>query len=401
MAQNRKLTVGVVFGGRSVEHDVSIVTAQQIMDAFDTSRYTIVPIYISREGRWYTGEPLRKIDSFKNDGVLSQEGVESVILSPDVRHHGLILNPMAGRFSKSEVKRIDVMFPAIHGTHGEDGTLQGLFELADIPYVGFGTMGSALSNDKIITKQILTQNNIPVVEGLTVTRDAWRSDSDTIVEQVKARFDYPVFVKPVTLGSSIGVGRADNDDLLRASLDVATNFDRRVLVEGAVQGIEINCSVMGYGDDIQTSVLEQPLSWADFLAFEDKYLRGGDGMKSADRIIPAPISDSLTAAIQQASRDAYQAVDGRGICRIDFLVEPETETFYLNEINSLPGSLALYLWQETGMSAADVVHKLVELAQDAYADKRRNVYDYKTNLVDMAAGRGLKGAKGGTKAVRS
>ncbi|MCB9461574.1 MAG: D-alanine--D-alanine ligase [Anaerolineaceae bacterium] len=401
MAQNRKLSVGIIFGGRSVEHDVSIVTAQQVMNAFDQDRYEIVPIYITRDGKWYTGDVLRNIDSFKNDAILSQDGIESVVLSPDVRHHGLIMNPLAGRFSKSEVKRLDVMFPVIHGTHGEDGTLQGLFELADIPYVGFATMGSALTNDKIITKQILRQNSIPVVDGITVTRDAWRANRDDIVSQIKAQFAYPVFVKPATLGSSIGVGRADSDELLEASLDVATNFDRRVIVETAIQGIEINCSVMGYGDDISVSVLEQPLSWADFLAFEDKYLRGGDGMKSADRIIPAPISDELTATIQQASRDAFRAVDGRGICRIDFLVEPETGTYYLNEINTMPGSLALYLWQETNLTPSQVVEKLVKLAQDAYADKRRNVYDYKTNLVDVAAGRGLKGAKSGAKAVRS
>ncbi|MCA9888756.1 MAG: D-alanine--D-alanine ligase [Anaerolineae bacterium] len=401
MAQNRKLSVGVIFGGRSVEHDVSIVTAQQVMNAFDQDRYEIVPIYITRDGKWYTGDVLRNIDSFKNDAILSQDGIESVVLSPDVRHHGLIMNPLAGRFSKSEVKRLDVMFPVIHGTHGEDGTLQGLFELADIPYVGFATMGSALTNDKIITKQILRQNSIPVVDGITVTRDAWRANRDDIVSQIKAQFAYPVFVKPATLGSSIGVGRADSDELLEASLDVATNFDRRVIVETAIQGIEINCSVIGYGDDISISVLEQPLSWADFLAFEDKYLRGGDGMKSADRIIPAPISDELTATIQQASRDAFRAVDGRGICRIDFLVEPETDTYYLNEINTMPGSLALYLWQETNLTPSQVVEKLVKLAQDAYADKRRNVYDYKTNLVDVAAGRGLKGAKSGAKAVRS
>jgi D-alanine-D-alanine ligase len=401
MAANRKLTVGVIFGGRSVEHDVSIVTAQQIMDAFNESRYTVVPIYISRDGKRYTGDTLRQIEHYKDDAILNNDAIESVILSPDVRHHGLIRNPLAGRFSKSEVLRLDVVFPAIHGTHGEDGTLQGLFELADIPYVGFATMGSALANDKIITKQILQQNNIPVVPGITVTRDAWRREPDAILANIKETMPYPVFVKPATLGSSIGVGRADSDDLLRASIDVATSFDRRVLIEKAVKGIEINCSVMGYGEDITASVLEQPLSWTDFLAFEDKYLRGSDGMKSAERIIPAPIEDELTQQIQQTSKDAFATVDGRGICRIDFLVDGESGNYYLNEINTLPGSVALYLWRETGLSASDVVDKLVKLAQDAYADKRRNVYDYKTNLVNVAAGRGLKGVKGGAKSPSS
>ncbi|MCA9914446.1 MAG: D-alanine--D-alanine ligase, partial [Anaerolineae bacterium] len=171
--------------------------------------------------------------------------------------------------------------------------------------------------------------------------------------------------------------------------------DRRVLVEKAVtDGVEINCAVMGYGNDLTPSVLEQPISWSDFLNFEDKYLRGDEGMKSADRIIPAPISEELTVKIQQIALDAFCAVDGRGIVRIDFLVRPEQGEVFLNELNTMPGSLAFYLWQETGLSPADVVAKLVNFARDAYAEKRRNVYDYKTNLVSVAAGRGLKGAKG-------
>lgn len=390
----RKQVVAVLFGGRSVEHDVSIVTGHQIMNAFDTTRFDVVPVYISREGKWYTGEPLRKLDNFKEDRVTGLDGVESVILSPDVRHHGLIVNPLAGRFSKSEIVRIDVAFPAIHGTHGEDGTLQGLFELADIPYVGFATLGSALTNDKIMTKQILRQANIPVLDDVHFTRHDWQTDADAVINRVKDAFDYPVFVKPATLGSSIGVGRAEDDDLLRAYIDMASNFDRRVLVEPAFTGVEINCSVIGYGTDIEASVLEQPVSWSDFLGFEDKYLRGDEGMKSADRIIPAPLTDELTAQIQNTAKRAFTAVDGRGIVRIDFLVNPDENTHYINELNTMPGSLALYLWRESGYSATELVDRLVKYARDAYAEKRRSIYDYQTNLVSVAAGRGVKGAKG-------
>lgn len=390
----RKQVVAVLFGGRSVEHDVSIVTGHQIMNAFDTTRFDVVPVYISREGKWYTGEPLRKLDNFKEDRVTGLDGVESVILSPDVRHHGLIVNPLAGRFSKSEIVRIDVAFPAIHGTHGEDGTLQGLFELADIPYVGFATLGSALTNDKIMTKQILRQANIPVLDDVHFTRHDWLTDADAVLNCVKDTFDYPVFVKPATLGSSIGVGRAEDDDLLRAYIDMASNFDRRVLVEPAFTGVEINCSVIGYGTDIEASVLEQPVSWSDFLGFEDKYLRGDEGMKSADRIIPAPLTDELTAQIQNTAKRAFTAVDGRGIVRIDFLVNPDENTHYINELNTMPGSLALYLWRESGYSATELVDRLVKYARDAYAEKRRSIYDYQTNLVSVAAGRGVKGAKG-------
>jgi D-alanine-D-alanine ligase len=395
MAAKRKTTVGVIFGGRSVEHDVSIVTGHQIMNAFDTQHYEVVPIYISRDGKWFTGEPLGQIENFKDDEITSYDGVKSALLSPDVRHHGLIVNPLAGRFFKSEILRLDVIFPAIHGTHGEDGTLQGVLELADIPSVGFATLGSALTNDKVMTKQILKQNGIPVLDSVTFTRSEWLADADNIMARLQNTFSYPMFVKPATLGSSIGVSRVDDQPLLKPAIDIAANFDRRILVEPAVTGgIEINCSVMGYADDVQVSVLEQPMSWSDFLAFEDKYLRGNEGMKSADRIIPAPISDELTRRIQDLSIQAFKAVDGRGIVRIDYLVKPDSDEVYLNELNTMPGSLSFYLWQPTGLSQAQVVDKLVKLARDAYADKRRNMYDYKTNLVTLAAGRGLKGVKG-------
>jgi len=395
MSSRRPITIAVLFGGRSVEHDVSIVTGQQVIEALRKDHYEIVPVYISRDGKWYTGDPLLKLDNFKDENIVNQDGVVSCVISPDVRHHGLILNPLAGRFSKSEIKRLDVVFPAIHGSHGEDGTLQGLFELADIPYVGCATLGSALTNDKILTKMVLRQSNVPVLDDVYLSREDWLTNPDAIIKQITSKFEYPLFIKPATLGSSIGVGRADSEILLRASIDIAANFDRRIIVEPAmINGIEINCSVMGYGNQFEASVLEQPVTWDDFLSYEDKYLRGGDGMKSAERIIPAPISDELTKRIKDMTISAFKAVDGRGIARIDYLVKPETNEVYLNEINTMPGSVSFYLWREVGYSTTDVVEKLIKLAQDANAVKRRNMYDYKTNLVGVASQRGVKGAKG-------
>lgn len=390
----RKINLGIIFGGRSVEHDVSIVTAQQIMRACDANRYEVVPIYISRDGRWYTGDVLRDIVTFKDEQILQHKDIESVVLSPDVRHHGIIRNPLAGRWARSHVQRLDVVFPAIHGSHGEDGTLQGLFELADIPYVGFATLGSALTNDKILSKHIFKQHGIPVVDGVWVTRADWERDADSFLDEVEAHLGYPVFVKPATLGSSIGVGPADERAMLKTRLDVAMNFDRRVLVERAVKGVEINCAVMGYGDDVRVSVLEQPVSWDTYLSYEDKYLRGDEGMKSADRLIPAPLDATLTEKIQDVARQAFRVVDGRGIVRIDFLLEADEGVFYVNELNTMPGSLAFYLWQASDMTQGQVVDTLVHYAREAHAEKRRNLYDYKTNLVDMVAGRGLKGVKG-------
>ncbi len=395
MSSRHPMVVAVIFGGRSVEHDVSIVTGHQIMNAFPAGSFQVLPVYIARDGHWYTGQPLAELKNFKDGGALNLDGVLPCLLSPDTRHHGLIVNPLAGRFRQSDVQRIDVVFPALHGSHGEDGSLQGLLELADIPYVGCATLGSALTNDKIMTKLVLRQAGIPVLADHWFTRDRWLEQPDEIIEAIRAEFDFPLFVKPATLGSSIGIGRADSPELLRASIDIAANFDRRILVEPAVTpGIEINCSVTGFGDDYQASTLEQPVSWDEFLSYEDKYLRGGEGMKSAERLIPAPISPELTRAIQQMSLDAFRAVDGRGIARIDFLVRPEQDELFLNEINTMPGSLAFYLWREDGISQAQLVDKLVQLALEARAVKRRNIYDYQTNLVEVASRRGVKGGKG-------
>lgn len=390
----RKTIVGIIFGGRSVEHDVSIVTGHQVMRAFDASRYEVVPIYIDRSGKWFTGEPLFDLKNFR-DEIISMSGVVPAIISPDVRHHGLIVNPTAGRFSRSQVQRLDVVFPTIHGSHGEDGTLQGLLELTDVPYVGCAVLGSALANDKIMTKMILQQRGLPVVPGVHFTRAEWYSNPDAILQQITSTLGYPVFVKPATLGSSIGIGKAADEHMLRVSIDIAANFDRRILVEtGITDGIEINCAVMGYGQTIQTSVLEQPVSWDEFLTYEEKYMRGGEGMKSAERLIPAPIGADLTDKIKATAIAAFKAVDGRGTARLDFLVRPQDNSFYINEINTMPGSLAFYLWQEIGLSPTAIVHQLVELAREAYADKRRSSYDYQTNLVAVTAARGLKGLKG-------
>jgi D-alanine-D-alanine ligase len=392
---SRVLTVAVIFGGRSVEHDVSIVTAQQIMKAIDRTRYQVVPVYISRDGKWFTGSALNEIANFKDDAILNHKDVTPVILSPDVRHHGLLVDPLArGFFRRPQVIRVDVLFPAVHGTHGEDGTLQGLFELSDIPYVGFGTLGSALTNDKIMTKQMLRQAGLPVLDDVWFTRSQWQRTPDTVLAKIHETFELPVFVKPASLGSSIGVSRVSDPNLLRPSIEIAVNLDRRIIVEPAVANpIEVNCSVIGFGDEIKTSVLEQPLTYTDFLTYEDKYLAGSKGMKSADRIIPAPLDEALTHEIQQLAVEAFKAVDGRGIVRIDFLIEQANRRVVINELNTMPGSLAFYLWRPSGLSEAALIDQLIAYAREAHAEKRRSITDYRTSLLSVAAARGIKGTK--------
>lgn len=394
MSARRRRTVAVIFGGRSVEHDVSIVTASQVMRALDRDRFEVAPVYVSREGSWYGGEPLLDLASFDGD-VTASDGVYPLLLSPDRRHHGLLLQPLAGRFRRSRLQRIDVVFPAIHGTHGEDGTLQGLLEMADVPYVGCLTLGSALANDKISARALLEQQGIPLVPALHFHRQQWRDDPESTLARIRDQFDWPVFVKPATAGSSIGIGRADNESLLRASIDVATHFDRRILVEQGVTGhVEINCSVLGNSPNLRASALEQPLTWDEFLTYEEKYLHGPEGMKSAGRIIPAPLDEGLTRRIQDLALRAFRAIDGHGIARIDFFVKPETDEIWLGEINTMPGSLAAWLWQESGLSFSELLDELVDLAQAASIEKRRNSYDYRSDLIGLARQRGQKGSVG-------
>jgi D-alanine-D-alanine ligase len=390
-----KTTVGVIFGSRSVEHDVSIVTAQQVMQALKPDKYDVVPIYITRDGEWVTGPGLRDLKTFQTDDISEMMGMKDTLISPSTSHHGMITPPVSGLFARNQLRRLDVVFPVVHGSHGEDGTLQGLLELADIPYVGAGVLASAITRDKIILKALIAQQGIPVVKSLPLSRHEWVNNPGAVLERIGAQLGYPVFVKPAALGSSIGVARADSADATRNYINVAANFDRRILVEQAVQdATEINCAVMG-NYEVRASVLEQPITFQEFLTYEEKYMRGegAAGMKGAERQIPAPISDDLTQRIRQMAIQAFQAVDGRGIARVDFLMRKETDEIFLNEINTMPGSLAFYLWHEEGLSPSDVVDELIRLAIEAHADKRKTTYNYKTGLIAHAAARGLKGVK--------
>ncbi len=392
---SKKLAVGVVFGSRSVEHDVSIVTAHQVMRALDPEKYEVVPVYIDREGVWLVGDPLRDIHSFKNDKVGEMLGIKEAVLSSSTAFKGLIVPPISGLVGRNSLRKLDVIFPVVHGSHGEDGTLQGLCELVDLPYVGCGVTASAIAIDKPMTKTVLAQHGIPVLDGLTLTRGAWLQDRDGLLSQIEAKFAYPIFVKPATLGSSIGIARVSDRDMLGNHLDVAFNFDRRVLIEPAVEGgSEINCSVLGADAQVRASVLEKPISFEEFLTYEEKYMRQGGGMKGAERQIPAPLSDDLTARIKQTAIDAFRAIDGRGIARVDFLLKEATGEFYVNEINTMPGSLAIYLWEPEGLSPRALMDELIRIALEMHAQKRQTRYNYKTGLVAHAAALGLKGLKG-------
>jgi D-alanine-D-alanine ligase len=383
------LRVGMIFGGRSVEHEVSALTAHQAMAALPRDRYTPIPIYISKEGRWFTGEALMDLANYTDLEKL-QTLAEPVLFSADATQPGLLPRKgperkglFGGKGAEPEILPLDIAFPLLHGSHGEDGTVQGLLELADLPYVGCGVEAAAIGMDKLMTKVALRAAGAPVLPDYALTRARWQREPDAVLAEIEAAFPYPLFVKPVTLGSSIGVSSAEDRTALQFAIDVAATYDSRVMVEPAQQDIyEINCSALGDASEARASACERPIS-AGTLSYDEKYLKGGkgEGMKGARRVIPADISDELTHAIQQTAITAFRAIGAVGVSRIDFLVHPDTGVYYVNEINTLPGSLSFYLWEPAGVSFPDLLTTLIGYAQARHREKRRSTYSFDSSLL--------------------
>jgi D-alanine-D-alanine ligase len=385
-----RLKIGVIFGSRSVEHEVSIITALQVMQAADTNKYEIVPIYITKEGHWVTGEELLKLESFK-DLSLSVSGLQKAFIAPDSSVDSLIGGSRKW-FGDKVHKKIDVAFPLVHGTYGEDGTLQGLLELANIPYVGAGVLGSALGMDKIAMKAVFKENQLPVLNYIWFLRNEWENKQKEIIGKIETTLKYPLFVKPANLGSSIGISKAENREALISAVDVASHYDRRLIVEESLEeGIEINCSVLG-NDEPVASVCEQAISWDQFLNYDEKYLRGGKatGLKSAERRIPAPISQELTQQIQKLAVNAFKSIDCCGISRVDFLVNHKKDEIFLNEINTIPGSISFYLWEASGITFSELIDKLINLALYIQKEKSKNTYSYDSKIITNLTDKSLK-----------
>ncbi len=394
-----RLKVGVIFGGRSVEHDVSIVSAHQAM-AVLADDHDIVPIYITREGRWYAGEALNDLEVYRNESW-TRAGDEAFI--PSSTGYGGLYMPSSGRFAKPQTVPLDVVLPAIHGTFGEDGTLQGLLELAGIPYAGSGVTGSAAGMDKITMKGVFKATGLPVVRDLVIDARALLADETAVIDEIERVIGYPAFVKPSRLGSSVGIGKASDRAGLAEALDVARRYDSRMLVEVAMEDcIEINCSVLGGpGSEARVSVCEQPVAWEEFLTFSDKYLRGGKaaagaksesggGMAGQERRIPAPISDDLTKQVQHNALTAFKAVDAAGVARIDSFVNEETGETWVMEINTVPGSFAFYLWEASGVSFRQLMNEVIDIGIAAHKARSELMFTFQSNMLS-----GLKGGKTG------
>ncbi|MDQ4096196.1 MAG: D-alanine--D-alanine ligase [Actinomycetota bacterium] len=390
-----KSTVGVVFGGRSVEHDVSIVTAHQVM-AVLSEDHDVVPIYVTREGRWLSSPGLNDLDVYKKRRW--DEVGEEATLSPSP---GVGLMVGGGRLRGPRRIGLDVVVPAIHGTYGEDGTLQGLLELADIPYVGSGVVASAVGMDKVAMKAVFQAAGLATVPDVLVETARLDVDPDALLDEIEARIGYPAFVKPTRLGSSVGIGKARDRDALVEALEVARRYDHRLLVERSMEGcIEINCSVVGGAEhEPEPSVCEQPVAWQEFLTFEDKYLRsskgggaskGSDqepaGMASLDRRIPAPISESLTKQIQDNAVRAFRAVGASGVARIDAFADEESGEAWVMEINTVPGSFSFYLWEPSGVSFRDLMARLIAIAHAEHRAKSELMFSFDSAMLDRTGG---------------
>ena len=399
-----KMNIAVFFGSRSCEHDVSIVSALQCIEATKAAGFNVTPVYISRDGLWYTGEPLENIETFREFNPMTK-GITRVTLDVTANAGDLWAWPpqRAGLFAKvpAPLCHIDCVIPVFHGWHGEDGTIQGLLEMANIPYASSGVLGSAFGMDKIAMKQILRGAGFPVLDFVWFTREQLKKERQAVIERVEKEIKYPAFIKPAALGSSIGVSRARNREELERALDVAASYDRRILVEvGVVHPVEINCAAVGYGEDVRASVCEMPVPSSNdtFLDFWQKYLRNAStkgedsrGMKSLSRVVPAPIGDELTGRIQTMTCDIFKLLDCCGTVRVDFILD-QNDMLFVNEPNTIPGSLAFYLWKASGLDFPKLIEKMVEDALRAHADKNSSVFAYDSSILKKVAA-GTKGSK--------
>ena len=394
-----KKQLGVIFGSRSCEREVSIISAIQLMRHADTEKYDVIPVYIDEHGGWYTGEKLKDIHSYQPFQP-NQAGIVRVYLDMTSGSGALLTTERGkGLFSREEIRavaRIDVFVVVMHGMNGEDGTLQGMLELANVPYTSSGVGASALGMDKILMKQFFRGADLPVLPSVWYTMTEFQADPGRILKETEEVLGYPVYVKPAKLGSSIGVSRAENGEELREALELAFEYDRRVLVEkGLTKPIELNCSVLGYDGEMKASPIEMPISGEDFLDFKEKYLAGGGskGMASLHRVLPAPIEDDLRIRIQEMSKSIFRMMDCKGVVRIDYMFDRDSGGLYITEINVIPGSLAFYLWENAGMPYRELIDRMVELAEKAHLDKNQANYAYTSDILKGAVF-GTKGAKG-------
>ncbi len=395
-----KIKLAVMFGGKSTEHEISIISAIQAIGSINKEKYEIIPIYISKSNEFYVGENVGKIEAYTNIPKLIKES-QKVILVNTGSNVEILKYPMS-KFKNNVYNTIDIAFPIVHGTNVEDGNLQGYLHTLNIPYVGCDVLSSAVGMDKYVMKTVLKDNQIPVLDCVVVTSKEYDQDSDMLVKKIEDKVHYPLIVKPINLGSSVGITKAGNREELIEALEVAFTFSAKVLVEKAVQNLkEINCSVLGDYEYAEASECEEPVTSDDILSFEDKYIGGAKespskGMATLKRKIPADITDEERETIRKMAVDAFKCLGCNGVSRIDFMMDTETKEIWLNEINTIPGSLSFYLWEPVGMKYTKLLDRMIELSLKREREQVNLTYSFESNVlagVNLGGAKGTKGSK--------
>ena len=394
-----KTNIAVIYGCRSVEHEVSIISAVQAMRSIDRNKYDVIPIYVSKKGEMYTGDMLFEIEVYSELDKLFESASRICLL----REGGNVVARSLDNtfFKKKKDIRIDVAFPIVHGTNCEDGTVAGLLEYLDLPYVGCDILSAAVGMDKVVFKNVLASKGLPVLDCVSFRAREYAQDKERVLGEIKNEIGFPLIIKPVNLGSSVGISKVNNEDELEQAIALAVSFSEKVLAERAITNLrEINCSVLGDPDECVASVCEEPFMHDEILSYEDKYMSGGSkksggskGMASLSRKIPADISEEKADEIKRLACDIFRATGSSGVVRIDFMLDTATDKVYANEINTIPGSLAFYLWEASGLSYTDMIDRLVEIAFRRQRTRENLTFTIDTNILSGVSF-GTKGAKG-------
>lgn len=401
-----KIKVGVIFGGESAEHEVSIISAIQAINKMNEEKYDIIPIYITKDRQWYTGAMLKDIDSYQDLSLIKKYATNVVLVEKNNR---FILQKKKGLF-KREVAEIDIAFPIVHGTNVEDGVLQGYLQTIGIPFVGPNTYAGVVGQDKVFMKAIFEKEDLPLSKYVWFYDSEYKTDKDEVLKKI-SKLKYPLIVKPATTGSSIGISYAEDEAKLCEAIDDAINYDTKILVEEVVENLkEVNISVLGNYEHQKLSVIEEVNGHNKFLTYEDKYIGGGKikakfgvksvpsckgskGMLSASRKIPADLSDKLKEEVETVAKKAFKALGSSGCSRIDFLIDSKKNKVYVNEINSIPGSLAFYLWEPLGKDYTELLDDMINIGIKDYKKRSSKTYTFDTNILQGFANNSLKGGK--------
>lgn len=392
-----RIKIGVFFGGNSVEHEVSVISGLQAAYAFNQEKYEVIPIYITKTNQMYVGEQIGKIEAYKDIKALIKNSRE-VVLVRDQNKVNLLYYPIK-KFGNAVYDTIDVAFPVVHGTNVEDGTLQGYLKHLQIPFAGCDVLASAVGMDKYVMKTVLKDQGIPVLDCCRINMKAYHKNPDFYIETIERDITYPVIVKPINLGSSVGIKIARDRDGLLEAIDYSFQFAKNVLVEKAIVNLrEINCAVLGDDEEASASECEEPINSDEILSYQDKYVSGGKGegskgMSSLKRKLPADLTKEQRDTIRELAVKTFQALGCNGVARIDFMIDTGINKIYVNEINTIPGSLAFYLWEAVGLKFEDMLDRMVNLALKRDREGKEIVYSFDTNILSNLSFGGAKGAK--------